>query len=47
MEKGREEGMVKGSNEKAIEIACNMKNKYSDLEISEITGLNIEQVKKL
>ena len=39
-----ETSMEKASNDKCVEIAKNMKGKYSDEEISEVTGLSLEEV---
>ena len=39
--------MKEGRDEKSVEIAINLKNRLSDREISEVTGLPIEEVKKL
>ena len=47
-DKGVEQGIEQGLNEKTIEIAKNMLNKGTDIEyISEITGLSIEEIEKL
>lgn len=42
-----EGGRQEGRDEKSIEIATNLKDKLSDYEISEVTCLPIEKVKKL
>ena len=47
-EDGEKSGIIKGTNKRNIEIAKNMLKKNMSLEdISEITGLNIENIKKL
>jgi predicted transposase/invertase (TIGR01784 family) len=48
IEQGIEQGLEEGSLDKAIEIAKNMINKNIPLEdISEITGLSLEEIKEL
>jgi predicted transposase/invertase (TIGR01784 family) len=48
MMQGIEQGLEEGSLDKAIEIAKNMINKNIPLEdISEITGLSLEEIKEL
>ena len=48
LEKGRSEGLVEGAAQKQREIAKVMKEKsISNTEISEITGLSVEEVDKL
>ena len=43
---GKKEGIEQGSNNKSIEIARNMLNKNMKIEeISELTGLSIEEIK--
>ena len=44
VETSRKEGREEGSNDKCEEIAKNMKGKYSDEEISEVTGLSLKKV---
>ena len=48
MKEGMEKGMEKGTKETLILTAKNMKNKNMDIKlISEITGLNIEEIEKI
>ena len=44
----REDGIEEGMQQKAVEAALNMlKKKYPATDISEITGLTLEQVREL
>ena len=46
--KGREEGLKEGEINKAINIALNLKTmNMNDEDISRVTGLSIEDIKKL
>lgn len=46
--RGREEGVKEGAQQKAVETATNMLlKKYQPTEISELTGLPLEQVLEL
>ena len=47
-QKGLQEGMKKGSINKSMEIATNLKNLGTDVEtISKATGLSTEEIEKL
>ena len=48
LKKAKEEGIEQGEKNKAISMAKNMKARDMDLNlISELTGLSIEEIKKL
>ena len=44
---GRKEGIKEGRKEGIKEVAKNLKKVHTDLEISNLTGLSISEVKKL
>ena len=46
--KGEAKGKAEGRDEKAVEIARNMKNRGCDPDfISEVTGLSVDEVRRL
>ncbi len=48
IEEGRREGMEKGENKKAIEIATKMLDKGMNInDISELSGLSVEEIEGL
>ncbi len=46
-EEARKEGIKEGRKEGIKEVAKNLKKVHTDLEISNLTGLSISEVKKL